>query len=238
MTLKDRIENNAALLFCGALITGFVSGVGAFRWWIDNAGRTVIEVREKKALEDEIAKLKSGLVSAQQSETTALADSKRLAVEIATLRETNSRILSSTKLRNESTKPLQTESLAKDPNAIRQPSPPSKWQEFKGFNNLTGLWRGESGDGVKFEVEILPQDGDQVSAVFSAERMNCRLVARLAKATDDQLTTSNYFFKPATVTAGCPDVESVMLRPFETISDFRMTYTNGKIWGVRLHKKI
>lgn len=240
MTLKERIENNAALLFGGALLSGFLAGIGAFKWWIENGGRTVIEVREKKALEDEVAKAKSDLLSAQQSTSNALTDTKRLAAEIVAVKEANSRLLAATKQRVDDGKSAQADAQppSRVPDLVRPSSPPSKWQEFKGFNNLTGLWRGESSDGVKFEIEVRPQDGDQIAANFTAERLNCRMVTKLSKATDDQLTTSNYFFKPATATAGCPDVESMMLRPFETFSDFRMTYTSGKVWGARIYKKI
>lgn len=240
MTLKERIENNAALLFGGALLSGFLAGISFFKFWIETGGRIVIETSEKKALETEIAKLKSDLSSAQQLAVNTKADAKRMGAEVASLQAENSRLLSAARLRNEGVRSTQPESKPPIgvPSFVRPPPPLSTWTKFKGFNNLTGLWRGESPDSVKFEIEILPQNGDEVAANFTAERLNCRLVTKLTKATDDQLTTSNYFFKPATATAGCPDVESIMLRPFETFSDFRMTYTSGKVWGVKTFKKI
>lgn len=114
---------------------------------------------------------------------------------------------------------------------------PSTWGEFRGIKNLPGTWRGTFKDGP-FVVDIEALHGEEMLAKFRSSATNCQATLKLVRATDDQLTTSNFFFKPTVATATCPDIESMMFRPFETFSDFRLTTTDGRSAEAKLIRKV
>jgi hypothetical protein len=49
-TLKDRIENNLVIFFFATLITGFLAGIGAYRWHLETAQLETISRRDLQEL--------------------------------------------------------------------------------------------------------------------------------------------------------------------------------------------
>ncbi|MBB3193140.1 hypothetical protein FHS28_000505 [Roseateles terrae] len=48
---------------------------------------------------------------------------------------------------------------------------------------------------------------------------------------------SNFIFALLTSTPGCPDLELVMLRPFETQSDIRLTYSDCRVSNEKVYRR-
>jgi hypothetical protein len=111
------------------------------------------------------------------------------------------------------------------------------WQECIGFENLTGLWRGKIPRGPLLSVIVDQQDGPDVFASFAIEQQKCQSKLRLVHV-NVMFTTSEFFFKPISVTSGCPDIESIVLTPLSTSSWFRMTEPDGTQTTIVVEKKI
>jgi hypothetical protein len=62
-TLKERVENNAVVFFLGALVSGFVSGIGAYQAGLHLFGQKVVSENLVEQLQNEIKDLKTAEVA-------------------------------------------------------------------------------------------------------------------------------------------------------------------------------
>jgi len=194
-------------------IVATIATVLAAAFWL---GKAVQENEQKRLVSD----LEEQLAAERQNLRTAIEAQNRAAQDIR----------AQTQKQNE-------EMQARLARGLPASDAPSNWNQFRGFGNLPGTWRGTLQDG-QFVVDIKPPEGDQIIAKFRSYSTNCQATLRMVRATDDQLTTSNFFFKPTVATPTCPEIESMMLRPFETVSDFRMVTTEGRPIEAKLIRKV
>jgi hypothetical protein len=114
---------------------------------------------------------------------------------------------------------------------------PARWQDYKGFNDLVGRWRGSDRSGIVIEMEVPATEAADVTALVKIERMNCQMSLRLVRATE-MFTTSQFFWKPATASPGCPEMESLYTMPVTNGMTWRYTFTDGKQVQVAMSRRI
>ena len=114
---------------------------------------------------------------------------------------------------------------------------PTRWQDYKGFNDLVGRWRGSDRGGIVIEMEVPATEAADVTALVKIERMNCQMSLRLVRATE-MFTTSQFFWKPATASPGCPEMESLYTMPVTNGMTWRYTFTDGKQVQVAMSRRI
>jgi hypothetical protein len=114
---------------------------------------------------------------------------------------------------------------------------PTRWQDYKGFNDLVGRWRGTDRGGIVIEMEVPATEAAEVTALLKIERMNCQMSLRLVRATE-MFTTSQFFWKPATASPGCPEMESLYTMPVTNGMTWRYTFSDGKQVQVAMSRRI
>lgn len=114
---------------------------------------------------------------------------------------------------------------------------PTRWQDYKGFSDLVGRWRGTDRGGIVIEMEVPATEAAEVTALLKIERMNCQMSLRLVRATE-MFTTSQFFWKPGTASPGCPEMESLYTMPVTNGMTWRYTFTDGKQVQVAMSRRI
>lgn len=125
------------------------------------------------------------------------------------------------------------ETLPDSPN-YRQPQ---RWQEYAGFSDLVGRWRGTDRDGLVIEMMVPPTEAENVIGTVTIPRMNCSMSLKLVRASE-MFTTSEFFWKPTTIAPGCPELESLYTNPVMNSMTWRLTLPNGKQLQIVMDRRI
>lgn len=114
---------------------------------------------------------------------------------------------------------------------------PERWQEYIGFDELVGRWRGQDRDGLVIEMEIPDTDAAEVQATVNIPSMACFMSVNLVQATE-QFTTSQFYWKKITASAGCPDLETLYTNPVLNVMTWRFTFPSGQNAQIVMDRRI
>lgn len=208
----------------------------------------------KRQLSDANALTSQAAARAAAAEAENSANQRKLSDTLATLaqarkeleqlrkRATDSQTAGQSTGRGETSSSGRTETSqagsSANPNLRRSaPSQPRTWQEYEGFEYLVGTWRGKvvAGPSIEMTVEFPP--GDDVFASIALVGTTCTLSAKVIRATQ-MFSASQFYFKPTTISAGCPDVDYVKVVPVLDSMQWELNVQNGRPLMAALARKI
>lgn len=114
---------------------------------------------------------------------------------------------------------------------------PERWQDYVGFDELVGRWRGQDRDGLVIEMDIPDTDAAEVQATVSIPSMACSMSVNLVQATE-QFTTSQFYWKKIVASSGCPDMETLYTNPVLNVMTWRFTFPSGQNAQIVMDRRI
>lgn len=114
---------------------------------------------------------------------------------------------------------------------------PARWQEYEGFADLIGRWEGKIMNGPGVEVNVPYTDSEDVMMSVNLLGTNCSVSAKLARATE-MFAASEFYFKPATITTGCPEVQYLIVTPVLNSMRWELVSEPGSSLHAALKRRI